>query len=243
MAKLFTWSEMKTRVLNDLDLVGEDFVTPAELLGYANEAIDEAEQEILNLGLADYFLDSEVLPLVADTAEYALPTDIWAHKIRAILYQQGNAKRYEIRRFKKLSDVNDVFSTDEDFRYIITNRLGTGPRIKFYPTPRVSEADSVTIWFQRNAREITADTDVVDVPEAAKFIIQHIKLRVYEKEGHPNQDKAIADLERERKLLQDTLATMVPDENNELVGDFSHYDEFDHAFNFYRRIQSSGSSV
>ena len=86
----------------------------------------------------------------------------------------------------------------------------------------------MTIWFLRNARAITADTDVIDVPEAHKFIMQHIKLRCYEKEGSPNQNKAERDLARERKLLIDSLSAMIPDEDNRMLLDLDFYEEFDY---------------
>lgn len=231
MATLFTWAQLKTKVQRDLDLQDELFITPDELLGYANEAIDEAEQEVLTI-YEDYFLSNELLPLVADQDEYDLPTNVYAHKIRAILYNTPN-KKYAIRRIKQLPRVNDVNSSETFFRYLIVNSLASGPKIKLYPASNETSAANVTIWFLRSARIITADTDVIDIPEAHKFIMQHIKLRCYEKEGSPNQNKAQQDLERERKLLVDTLAAMVPDEDNHIEPDMSFYDEFDASFYGY----------
>lgn len=231
MSKTFTWLELKTKVENDLDLIDEKFITPAELLGYANEAIDEAEQEILTI-YEDYFLTNEVLPLVAAQADYDLPVDIWAHKIRQVLYNDGT-KKYPIRRIKQLEQVNEVTANESTYRYLIVNSLASGPKIRLFPASLETSANNVTIWFIRNAREITLDADLVDVPEAHKFILQHIKLRCYEKEGSQQQNKAQQDLERERKLLVDSLSAMVPDEDNYMQMDTSFYEDFDHDLHRY----------
>ena len=234
MASMFTWAELRTKIQRDLDLQDEIFITTEELLGYANEAIDEAEQEILTI-YEDYFLTSENLALVQGTDLYSLPTDIWAHKIRAILYNDGTRK-FAIKRVQQLPHVNEVDSNDEYYRYLIFNSLSAGPQIKLFPASLENSSTNVTIWYLRNARTIVNDTDIIDVPEAHKFIMQHIKLRCYEKEGSPNQDKAQIDLEKERKLLVDSLSAMIPDEDNLMQLDTSFYEEFDFGYYGYPNI-------
>lgn len=224
MASAFTWAQLRTKIENDLDLKDEIFITQEELLGYANEAIDEAEQEILTI-YEDYFLTRESLALVTGVDEYDLPADIWAHKIRAILYNSPSLK-YPIRKIKELPEVNADLTGVDTYRYLIVNSLVDGPKIKIYPASLETSSANVTIWFIRNAKEIVLDDDVIDVPEAHKFIMQHIKLRCYEKEGSPNQDKATSDLLRERELLVSTLSAMIPDEDNHMLLDTSFYEDF-----------------
>ena len=69
--KYWTWLEIRTKVQRDLDLEGESFITGAELLGYANEAIDEVERQVLTL-CEDYFITRSVLTLVPGQEEYSL---------------------------------------------------------------------------------------------------------------------------------------------------------------------------
>lgn len=83
----------------------------------------------------------------------------------------------------------------------------------------------MTVWYLRTAKRILEDTDLLDIPEFAQFIIQHMKVRVYEKEGHPNLDKAVSDLDRERALMIDTLTQMVPDNNDKIPMDTSFYED------------------
>ena len=225
MASNFTWSQLRTKIENDLDLTDELFITQEELLGYANEAIDEAEQEVLTI-YEDYFLTKTNLALATGTDEYDLPADIWAHKIRSIQYRSGS-ERFLIRRLKQLPDVNEVDSNDKHYRYMVVNSLADGPKIKLFPASLETSSTNVTIWFIRNAKEIVLDSDVIDIPEGHKFVMQHIKLRCYEKEGSPKQVKAQQDLERERRLLVDSLSAMIPDEDNHMILDTSFYEDFD----------------
>ena len=83
--KYWTLSEIKAKIKRDLDLEAEDFVRDTELNDLINEAIDEAEAEVHSL-YEDYFLTREVVTLVAGQEEYELPTNIYGHKIRRVVY-------------------------------------------------------------------------------------------------------------------------------------------------------------
>jgi hypothetical protein len=228
MARYWTWTELKTKVEKDLDLEDETFITSAEMLEYANEAIDECEAEIHSLN-EDYFLSSTTITLVSGTDEYALPSDIYANKIRSIQYRNGSLVQEvpRLRDWKKLANYTANLTTSAStgaYRYFIVNRTAGAPRIVFTP-PVVESGAYITAWYLRNANRLTADASTCDIPEFANFILQHIKVRCYEKEGHPNLMKAMADLERERERMNATLQTMVQDQENEIEPDLSHYED------------------
>jgi len=67
------------------------------------------------------------------------------------------------------------------------------------------------------------DTSVCDIPEFVDFVLQYMKVRCYEKESHPNLGLAVAALESKRKNMNDTLANMVPDGEQELEQDTEFY--------------------
>ena len=225
----WTYAEIKAKIENDLDLKQETFITPEEMMGYCNEAIDEAESEIHTL-YEDYFLTKANIALVNGTAEYSLPTNIYANKIRAIVYDNGS-ETYAIKRFKEFDKFLDIaltnrYVTDQWYRYIIVNNSATaGMKIYLVPKARETSSTNITVWYIRNANKITLDADKVDIPEFANFIIQYMKVRCYEKEGNPNLPKAIQDLEQQRKQMIDTLTAMIPDAENELEKDFTYYEE------------------
>lgn len=220
----WTYTEMKAKVLNDLDLNDEDFIPAAEMLGYFNEAIDTAEAHIHTL-YADYFKTEAYLALVSGTSNYALPSDIYANLIRGIIYNSGSII-YEIKRLKSLQQI-PYFQTGDEYRYEPNNSAASGYKIRLYPTPSETSSTNITIHYIRNAMQLVDDDDVCDIPEFANYIMQFVKVRCYEKEGHPNVLKAMADLEKEESLMVSTLTNMVDDEDNLIQPDFGFYQDYD----------------
>ncbi len=106
------------------------------------------------------------------------------------------------------------------------NTTAGAPRIRFTPTPQEDGA-YIQVFYLRNANWLTLDADVLDIPEAANYIIQCVKVRVYEKEGDPRVSKAMEDQKAE---WADTVATLqegTADENNEIEPDLSAYHEME----------------
>jgi hypothetical protein len=223
----WTYSEIKEKIQKDLDLEDEDFIQEEELLGYVNEGIDACESLIHTL-YEDYFLTSASLTLVNGTASYALPSDIFANKIRAVDYINGSTIA-PVRRIKEQSRYQDIALSNANpggagnYRYLLTNPTA-GPRIQFVPAAQESGA-YITLWYIRNAARLVDDTDECDIPEFTSFVIQFAKVRCLEKEGNPMVQKAIADLANYQKLMVETLSTMVPDGDNTVEMDTSFYEE------------------
>lgn len=227
--KFWTYAELRDKVELDLDLVGETFIQPEEMLGYFNEAIDDAEKIVHGL-YEDYFLDHQPITLVTGTDEYPLPSRIYAHKIRTILYRNG-ARAYDIGRlrdWKKFVQYNlDLVggaSSAAEYRYFLVNQVAGAPRILLTPEV-VEDGEFLTVWFLRQANRLVSESDILDIPEAANYVMQFVKARCYEKELHPNLQLAILALGKEREDLEGILSAMVPDANNEIEMDLSFYSE------------------
>jgi hypothetical protein len=106
-----TYSQLKTYLEQELDLQDETFITPNELMAYFNEAVDMIEAAIHNI-YEDYFLTNSPLSITNNQAAYGLPSDIYAQKIRRILYNDGGSYKYEIKRVKKLEEIMFIVSPD-----------------------------------------------------------------------------------------------------------------------------------
>ena len=226
--RYWTWSEIRTKIEQECDLEDEDFVRREELLGYANEAIDEAEAEIHSL-YEDYFLKKQDVAIVALDESIDLPSDIYAHKIRRLIFKQaGGATAYtvnKIKDWKKFEEkaVADIQSTTDLYQYILMNETPGFPKITLVPKSR--EAGTLVIWYLRNANRLVNDTDICDIPEFINFIFSHMKVKVYGKEGHPGYQAALERLETERARMLGVLQQMVPDADNELEMDTSYYSD------------------
>lgn len=219
-----TYSELKAQLQKELDLEDQTFVTAQELLNYANEAVDMVESAIHSI-YEDYFLTKTTLTLVSGQQTYSFPTDIYAQKIRNISYNDGGSQTYDIRRIKKLYDTNFILPPDL-YQYLITNDSTSGLKIVFYPTP-AENSSNVTIWYLRNAKRFSSDSDVCDIPEFTAVVVQYMRWKCMNKEGHPDTAMAAQDLDRMRQEMVDTLTARVPDENNYVTPDFTFYQDFD----------------
>lgn len=224
--KFWTWSEIKAKVLRDLDLEGETFITESELLGYANEAIDEVERQILTL-CEDYFISRKTISLVAGQEEYEIPDDIYGMKIRQIIYRSGTQvwKLQRLRNWNKFG----IYETDrsasagtQQYGYFIINDVAGSPKILITPTP-TEAGPFLQIWYIRSANDLTSDTSKCDIPEAVNYVMAYIKVKCLEKELHPNLPKAMQDLEQQKSDTLKTLAEMYPDNENNIEADYRLY--------------------
>lgn len=225
--KYWTFAQIKQKIRRDLDLESEVFVRTQELTDYVNEAIDEAEAEIHSI-YEDYFLTRSVITLVANQEDYDLPENIYAHKIRRVIYN-NNASIYKVRRmqdwrkFEKY-EIASEFETSDIYEYYVENSVAGSPKMILVPKSREDGA-YIRLWYLRQANRLEADTDICDIPEFVNFIFQYVKVRIYEKEIHPNAAQARIDLEQQRAQMQSTLAAAQPDAENKIELDMSFYEE------------------
>ena len=218
-----TWATIKAEIENENDLAEETFVDSAELLTYANEAVRDVEKEIHKLH-DKYFAAEQNLTLVSGTDLYSLPSDIYANKINALIYDDG-ADRYEIKPLKNLSDI-PLIKPNDMYQYRIVNTTSGGRKIKLYPASRVSDSTSLTIYYRRKVIPFADDTTVLDIPEAQDFIKQYVSDKVSNKERlTPDAPESNA-LKRKRQLLLESLVQMIDDDNTEVNVDMSYYGEF-----------------
>jgi hypothetical protein len=217
-----TLSELKRRIQEPLDLEEETFIESDELTDIINTAIDEAEAIIHNI-YEDYFLTSEYLTVEADEDDYDLPTDIYANKIRSVVYNDG-LNKYEIKRYNgPLADI-ELIDENEDYRYMLVNGGTTGYQIRFLPAIRDASTAFIKVWYLRNAATLDEESDVTDIPEFVNFIISKAQGLCLAKENGgiipaPKQ----AEIEQEKQLMINTLSDRVPDGQTEILPNFEHY--------------------
>jgi hypothetical protein len=227
--RYWTYGEIKTKVEKDLELQDEAFISGDELLSYYNEAVDDAESHIHTI-YEDYFLTSANLALIEGQSEYALPEDIYANKVRSIVYSANNII-FPIRRMKdwkkfETGALANTYQTPNCYHYLIKNpSAAAGIKLVLYPSAKESSNSNVTIWYLRNANRATASTSICDIPEFASYVIQFMKVKCLEKEGHPNLTFATQTLDYLRKQMVETLSEMVPDSDNEIETDLTAYEE------------------
>lgn len=242
--KLWTYQELENKLRVDLDLQDPDnFVGKDELVGYFNEGIELAEAAILAIN-EDYFLIPDgTITLVQDQSEYTLPTDIYAQKIREVTYSNGEI----INPIERLRRIHEFYERQVVERYnsgvpglyayFIKSIAGAQDKLLLVPTPKES-GPFVKIAYLRTATRIPLIGEVVnavpatrasqlatvvDIPEAANYLVQYAKVRCYEKERDPRLATATQALGILYDALINTLTERVPDKMETVVPDMSHY--------------------
>lgn len=224
-----TYGQLSDKVKAFTDTQDEIIVSPEELMGYCNDALVRCESIIHTL-YEDYFLADTTLALVSGQVEYSLPSDIFANKIRCIMYNNGS-KVYEVyplrstrKKFWEIESAKlDTGGTN--YNYFIKNNASTGFKLNILPTPQETSSSNVIVYYIRKMKKVTQDSDIVDVPEYYDYIAAYMKYKIFLKEGHPNAQDAADELLMLEKNMQETLANRVPDDNNEVILDFSHYED------------------
>jgi len=227
--KYWKWSEIRSKIEAECDLEDEDFVRRTELLGYCNEAIDEAEAEIHSL-YEDYFLKYKDIAIASGDELLSVATlipDIYADKIRGIIFTlAGGTTTYRVNRVKDWKKFEqkallDTQVTTDLYQYFLINQDPGNPQIML--VPKAHESGTIKVWYLRNANRLAVDDDVCDIPEFINFIFSHMKVKVYGKEGHPGYQEALERLETERTRMNAVLAARTPDAENEIEMDLSAY--------------------
>jgi len=224
----WTTLQLVTKIREDLDMQEETFISPSELLSYINEAIDKAESDVMGL-YEDYFLTNAKLSITSGLEEYDLPVDIYAHKIRRIIFQVGS-RVYRVSRIKDWHKFEE-YSLDRSnsssrlYKYFLINKIPGQPQILFSPIPYETITDAMVVWYTRQANRLEIDGDIMDIPEAYKYIISYAKQKCLFKEKNPAFAEQKVETADERKEMITTLATMVPDGDNYIEPDYSSYEE------------------
>jgi hypothetical protein len=216
-----TWAEIKAEIQSEYDLSEETFVDAAELLQYANSAIEDIEKEIHTIH-DKYFHAEANLSLVTNTQDYNLPSDIFANKITGIYYNNGGTK-YEVKEIKDLSEIIDI-NLNDDYRYKIVNTTSGGTKIRLYPTSRETSSN-ITLFYRRRIKLFVLDADNLDVPEAKEFLKQYVIDKVANKERMTPDAQESPALSRKRKALLDSLESMIDDNNNEIFISTDFFEE------------------
>lgn len=218
-----TYEEIADKVKEQLDLEDEVFIDADEMMGHCNDAIKRCESKIHKI-YEDYFLTSGLLSLTSGASEVDMPSDIYANKIRSILWNDQSSTLYEIKRVKDpkkfilIENAKVNPGSNPRYRYWIKNSAATqtGRKIMLVPAAQETTATKAIIYYLRCANRVTADDDIVDIPEFYSVIVAYMKYKCYLKEGHPNTELALQEYAAEEENMVETLTDMVPDGDNEI---------------------------
>jgi hypothetical protein len=224
-----TWGQIKAEVQKDHGIEGDPDYDETELVNMANRAINRVESRILQLQ-QDYFLDKTEIAVTAGTSEYALPSDIYAYKIRRVFWKEDGFNTRKLYRATNIDDMEETsnygyYDYDKKLRYMVLNDATTGPRI----TLSYSNADATLIvYYTRNAarfNDVDGDSQVCDIPEFADAVIAYMKYLVEMKDKSPTVGATKQDYIDIITELTSSLGQAVNDEDMMIEPDTEIFDD------------------
>lgn len=236
MSTYRTYADLLAEVEDDENLAGEDFIDSDELLALFNRGIAKCERHIHTI-YEDYYLTFAYLAMVTGEEDISLPSNIYANKIRRIIYQNGS-NRYELKRLRTTRSFIDKSYVDynpsstADYVYFLTNNSSTdGTKITLSPASleTASSGDKrLRCWYLRHAERLTGTTtQLVDIlPECYDYLVQYVKTGAIRKEiGNPKLPEAKQELKELEYEMVTMLKNKIADDDDTLEQDLSHYEE------------------
>ncbi len=214
----WTLDRLTTKIQDDLELHEENFVTPDDIHEYINDAIDDAEETIIDL-FSDFFLTFADLVVVAGQQVIPLPDNMYEARIRGVYYNQSgfsainpNLQSYKLRKIP-LEEVMNVQQND-DFRYRLFNPSAETQALYFYPPVTVDSTDQYRVWYIRQAQRLFEDLDVLEKGLRPQYILAHAKMNILDKMGDPAVIEAKAKFDVQELKLTSSLSRLTDDDED-----------------------------
>lgn len=239
-ADIWTLNDLDKKIRDDLELHSEVLVTPDEMARFINDAIDDAEETIVN-AFSDFFLTFSDIPTTEDDDNLTIPTDIYEMRIRGIYFDenqfnQDNAVTSQWYKVKKLpiEEVSEVFDND-DYHYRILNDRTLGLKIQIFPNIRDTTSSEFRIYYIRRAARLETGADVLETGLRPQYIISHVKSAIYFKEGDPMHRLEAVKTAIQLQKLMDSISRLTDDKEDEyLFPDFHAMAEaYGEPFSYY----------
>lgn len=190
MTNLTQWTldRMVTKIQNDLELHAEIFIQPSDIKQFIYDAIDDAEELIVN-SFSDFYLTFQDYTVDAGASSLVIPDDIYEVRIRGLYYDNNSYNQntsgslgnwYKIKK-QSLETIANVDDNDL-YQYRIIND-SAGARIQVFPDIRNASTGRFRLWYIRHAVRPADDLDVIERGLRPQYLIAHAKESILAKEN------------------------------------------------------------
>lgn len=149
-------SAIISKIRNLADIVGSQFITDTELLGYLNVSYSKLYSELVTSGQG-YYLSSSNINLVEGTKSYALPDSMY--KLLGVDYVVDSNTTISLKPFN-FKDRNKYTSiTGEPVAYNLA-----GSNLILTPTPSITKTAGVVLYYAPYYTEIATTASAIALP-------------------------------------------------------------------------------
>lgn len=228
------------KIRDDLEHHSEILVGDPELTRYINDAIDDAEEVIVD-AFSDFFLTFVDTPVTVGDTELTIPSDTYEMRIRGLYYDENEFGQeatsaqqwYKIKKVP-LEEITEIFQND-DYHYRITNDRTAGLKIQIFPDIRETTAARFRVYYIRRAARLVNGSDILETGLRPQYIISHTKAAMYLKDGDPMYKIEAGKTDNQLKKLIDSISRLTDDKEDEyLFPDFHALAEaYGEPFSYY----------
>jgi len=227
-----TLLEMKEKIKSDLEMREEQYLPDSDIVKLINDAVSDAHKNIVRV-YEDYFLSFHSQELLATQSVLALPPDIFADKIRAMIYRDGaiqtSSITCEFGKVKSLRDALNIRNVASDSTgamrlWMITDQAVTTRSVKLIP--ETGKAGFVDMWYIRRPAIMVNDSDICPIPEFSDYVVQKAKVAYYRNDGDPRYQTEKAELLELQEQMINTLSNRtLGEDDNVIKRDVSFYED------------------
>lgn len=214
---LWTLAEVIAKVQDDLDLHAEDFVTFDDLRQFVLDAVDDAEELIIDC-FSDFLLTFRDLEVAKGQTQITLPEDLYESRLRGMYFSESGFDgapmgiSYKLRRLS-LERITDVTAGD-DYRYRLINKYPLGQRLYVYPAIRSDSSTQIRMWYIRQFSRPHEPTDTIEKGLRIQYVLCHVKCAVMQKAGDAMLEAELAKLAKQEDKLKNSLSRLTDDDED-----------------------------
>lgn len=209
------------KVRDDVQLHAEDFVTYADMVEFVNDAIDDAEEIVVDT-FSDFLLTYEDLDLTIGDRVVDLPVDIYESRFRWLAYSEQGfdtnnvaGDKYKLTKLKleRMADVD----VNDPYQYRLINTTADGQKLYIYPPVRVTSDYQFRLFYIRQFRRLEEQLDVLEKGLRPQYIIAHVKCAVLRKMADPMLDVEVQNLMKQEDKLKNSMSRLTDDDEDILL--------------------------
>ena len=194
---------------------------------YLNEGQEEVAKRLQKIK-EDYFVTVYEVPFEAGINEYALPPDIFAHKIRKVAYIENQVfttiRKVTFKDYIAYSSPVVATGSYPIGYYILEkpisgqgNKLGTSTKLILLPPGGLINVRGLQVFYIRVITPMVNDDDTPDIPESESYLEAYARRKIASFDPSRTSESFEVEYNVKLKNLLESYTDRTPEEGGELL--------------------------
>ena len=225
-----TFREMIEDVRRDMNLdfnITNPYISEADVKRFINEGQEEVARRLQKIK-EDYFVTVFDVPFETGINEYALPPDIYAHKIRKVAFIENEVfttiKKLTFQDYIRYSSPIVATGSYPIGYYILEkpiagqgNKLGTSTKLILLPPGGLINVRGLQVYYIRIITPMVMDSDTPDIPESTPTLEAYARRKVALYDPTRSSESFVEEWNIFMKNLLESYTDRTPEEGGDLL--------------------------